>query len=47
MMQNEALLEEAFRRMKEIGVDYHSMQLPDSLGQEYATLIKENIGGDF
>ena len=47
VMQNEALLEEAFRRMKEIGVDYNSMKLPDSLSQEYATLIEEHIGGDF
>jgi aspartate/methionine/tyrosine aminotransferase len=47
VMQNEALLEEAFRRMKEIRVDYNSMKLPDSLSQEYATLIEEHIGGDF
>jgi hypothetical protein len=33
--------------MKEIGVDYNSMKLPDSLSQEYATLIEEHIGGDF
>jgi hypothetical protein len=46
-MQNEALLDEAFRRMKEIGVDYHSMKLPDSLSQEYTTLIQENMSGDF
>jgi aspartate/methionine/tyrosine aminotransferase len=47
IMQNEALLDEAFRRMKEIGVDYHSMKLPDSLSQEYTTLIQENMSGDF
>ena len=47
IMQNEDMIDEAFRRIKEIGVDYHSMKLPDSLGQEYATLIKEHLGGDF
>jgi aspartate/methionine/tyrosine aminotransferase len=47
MMQNEELLDEAFRRMKEIGVDYHSMKLPDSLGKEYAELIQKHMGGDF
>jgi aspartate/methionine/tyrosine aminotransferase len=47
IMQNEDLLDEAFRRMKEIGVDYRSMNLPKSIGREYAELIEKHLGGDF
>jgi len=47
IMQNEELLDEAFRRMKEIGVNYRSMQFPDDLGREYADLMAEHLGGDF
>lgn len=47
IMQNEAVLDEAFRRMQEIGVSYDSMELPASLGREYSDLIQMHLGGDF
>ena len=47
IMQNEELLDEAFKRMKDAGVHYSCMKLPEFLGQEYLSLIQEHMSGDF